>query len=144
MITFATELKNKVMYTKEEFLSEVKGMIEVAINEKGYSFQELTPGMIAEDITGPVEKNTIPEEGMAIIKEELTRFEKSSDIHGGYDQGASKIKAYLEKEIAMMKVELSNVPKGSSLNISLFLQVQTRLSTLNEILFQLTTDSNTK
>lgn len=140
MIIFETELKNKVKFSIEEFISEVRGMINFAFNEKGYSFHELTPSMIAEDITGTVEKNTIPEEGMAIIRKELSNFKTSCEFQVGQDLQLSKIKTYLENEIDKITLELTNVPRGNALNNSMFLQAQTRLSTLNEILIQFKTN----
>lgn len=71
MLTIKTELKPKVEYTEEEFREEAKGMIQFAINEKGYSFNELSPDMIAEDITGIWGEHQMPKDGMDIIRKEL-------------------------------------------------------------------------
>jgi len=71
MLTIKTELKQKVEYTEEEFREEAKGMIQFAINEKGYSFEQLSADMIAEDITGIMGEHQMPKKGMEIIREEL-------------------------------------------------------------------------
>ena len=69
-----TELGGNITMTKEAFREEARRMIEFAVVDKDYSLEDLSPDMIAEDISGITGHHQMPEEGLAIIKEELSNF----------------------------------------------------------------------
>lgn len=73
MISIKTELLDRRGYTEADFRTEVRGMIQFAINEKEYLLEELSIDMIAEDITGIFGEHQMSEEGLNIINEELAK-----------------------------------------------------------------------
>ena len=92
MITYKNDLEKKVQCTEEEFHKEVVDMIEFNVNEKGYPIDNITPDLIAEDITGIFENHQMPEEGMNIIVEEIQRAMKEiSDLKRDFIKVKKKI-----------------------------------------------------
>ena len=74
MIKIKTDTRNIVEYTEDYFRAEIKGLLTFALNEKGYDIKDISPDMLAEDITGIFGEHNVPQEGMLIIQKVITEY----------------------------------------------------------------------
>lgn len=84
-ITFTTDLNKEIIMNENEFNKVVIETIEFAINDKGYSVNDLTVEFIVEDISGVIKNfhminHKMNDIGLSIIKNVLSTMKSNSRI----------------------------------------------------------------